>query len=147
MAEDNSDKFIENLLYEFDPVFDEQKSKYFKFINKHLKSKGSNYYIFESGVKSLISKRIHKNPSVDKYKIEQVLNKAKRHAKDASAVYQQRLMKKDKLIKRKTQTTHFNVQKTINSVSQLSDVSGSTESENSQIGLIYVRQDAIKNER
>ena len=87
LAGDDPDKFIENLLYEFDPVFDEQKSKYFKFINKHLKSKGSNYYIFESGVKSLISKRIHKNPSVDKYKIEQVLNKAKRHAEDASAVY------------------------------------------------------------
>ena len=56
-------------------------------------------------------------------------------------------MKKDKLEKRKTQTTHFNVQKTINSASQSSDFSGETESENSQIGLIYGRQDAIKNER
>ena len=112
-------------------MFDEQKSKYFKFISKVLKSKGTNYYIFESGVKSLISKRIHKNPSVDKYKIEQVLNKAKRHAEDASAIYQERLMKKDKLIKRKTQTTHFNNQKTNNSTSQLSDFSSGSVSENS----------------
>ena len=51
-------------------MFDEQKSKYFKFISKVMKTKGSNYYIFESGAKSLISKKIHKNPAIDKYKIE-----------------------------------------------------------------------------
>ena len=87
LAEDDPDNLITDLLYEFDPVFDEQKSRYFKFISKVMKTKGSNYYVCESGAKSLISKRIHKNPSVDKYKIEQVLNKAKRHAEDASAIY------------------------------------------------------------
>ena len=66
---EDPEEILRDILNQFDPVFDEQKSIYYKHISKCMSSKGSNYYIFESGLMSLISKRMHNNPYIDNYKI------------------------------------------------------------------------------
>ena len=85
-SEYNEETEIVEIFDEFDPVFDQQKSMYYKKLSNFMQPKCSNYYIFESGLLTQISKRLYDNPKIDKYKIEQILMKARRHAMEATVI-------------------------------------------------------------
>ena len=82
----NEEREIDEIFNDFDQVFDEQKSIHYKKVSNFMQPKCSNYYIFESGLLTQISKRLYANPKIDKYKIEQILMKARRHAVEATVV-------------------------------------------------------------
>ena len=85
-SEYSEEREILEILNDFDQVFDQQKSAHYKKVSEDMTPKCSNYYIFESGLMTQISKRLYANPKIDKYKIEQILMKARRHAVEAAVV-------------------------------------------------------------